>query len=67
MYPVLYVPAKYRDYLRLSVYPNAGPRPNITGMRKIYGPRAYLIKCGVYMYSVPREKYFQARLAVFDY
>lgn len=43
--------------LYLDRFPNAGPRPNVTGMRRIYGPHAYLIKCGQYLYNVPREVY----------
>lgn len=67
MNPVIYVPVRYRDYLQLETYPNAGPHPCISGMRRIYGKNAYLIKSGAYLYSVPSEKYFQARFAVYGY
>lgn len=40
----------------LSVFPNAGPNPNITGMRRKYwGKDAYVIKSGRYAYKVPQE------------
>lgn len=42
----------------LSQYPNAGPYCNITGMKnKYWGIDALCIKCGVYVYKVPREIY----------
>lgn len=51
--------ADKHDYnrLKLFLYPNAGPNPNITGMRKIYGPHAFLVKSGSYLYSVPKSVY----------
>jgi hypothetical protein len=42
--------------LTLSLYPNAGPHPNIKGMRnKYWGKDAYIIKSGAYAYNVPRN------------
>ena len=42
----------------LEQYPSAGPRPNITGMKKHYwGEDAYCVKCGVYVYKVPASFY----------
>ena len=40
----------------LKDYPNAGPNPNIAGMRKLYwGKDAFVIRCGAYAYNVPYE------------
>ena len=48
-----YVPSTPSNYNILKNFPNAGPHPNITGMRKLYwGKDAYLIKSGVYVYKV---------------
>lgn len=44
----------------LENYPSAGPNPNITGMKNMYwGKDAYCIKCGSYVYNVPKEVYNQ--------
>lgn len=51
-----YVPATPHNQRILEQYPNAGPRPNIKGMRKLYwGDDALLIRCGAYVYKVPYE------------
>lgn len=48
---------KYKG-ISLSVFPNAGPNPNITGMRRRYwGKDACIIKSGRYIYKVTREVY----------
>jgi hypothetical protein len=56
---VVYLPVKYRSMV--SGFPNAGPRPNVTGMRKIYGKNAYLVMCGQYLYHVDRETYYRCK------
>ncbi len=48
------VPVELSD--RFRDYPSAGPHPSITGMKNLYwGKDAYCIRCGVYVYNVPRE------------
>lgn len=43
----------------LEAYPNAGPHPNITGMRRLYwGKEAFIIKCGAYAYKVPQNIFY---------
>lgn len=42
----------------LRSFPNAGPRPNITGMRRIWGKDAHIIKCGQYAYCVPHDIFY---------
>lgn len=41
---------------RLSCFPNAGPNPNITGMRRMWGESKnhtlFLVKMGSYLYNV---------------
>lgn len=45
-----------RNGISLSVYPSAGPRPNITGMKKqFWGMDACCIKVGSYVYKVPYQ------------
>jgi hypothetical protein len=56
-YRTLYVPVKYKHLL--EEFPNAGPNPNITGMKQHYwGMGAYCIKCGQYVYKVDRNTYY---------
>ena len=51
-----YVPSTPHNESILQEYPNAGPYPNITGMRKLYwGADALVIRCGAYAYNVPYE------------
>ena len=53
----LHVPAKYSHLL--EDFPNAGPNPNITGMKENYGGMdAYCIKCGSYVYKVDKNTYY---------
>ena len=48
-------------HLKLGSFPNAGPNPNITGMKKHYwGQNALIVKCGVYIYKVDAQTYEQA-------
>lgn len=50
------------DYLKHC--PNAGPNPNITGMkRKYWGVNAYTVKHGRYVYVVAPHVYNQIRPA----
>lgn len=58
-------PVKYATKARLnkagvnlSIYPSAGPRPNVTGMkRKFWGLDATCIRHGAYVYKVPYHIY----------
>lgn len=50
-----YVRATPRNKEILDKYPSAGPRANITGMRRIWGKDATIVKCGVYIYKVPKD------------
>ena len=44
--------------ISLDVFPSAGPRANITGMRnKYWGKDAYILKVGTYIYKVNAEIY----------
>ena len=46
----------------LSIYPSAGPRPSVSGMKKLYwGNDAHCIQQGVYVYKVPKDIYEQVR------
>ena len=55
----LHVPAKYSHFFE-DKFPNAGPNPNITGMKEQYwGMDAYCIKCGQYVYEVDKNTYYQ--------
>lgn len=43
-------------HVNLDIYPNAGPNPSITGMKKLYwGEDCYTVKHGNYVYKVPRH------------
>lgn len=43
---------KYRALVE-GKYPNAGPRPNVTGMkRKYYGVESVCVMCGNYLYKI---------------
>lgn len=64
---VVYVPVKYKDRLFLDSFPNAGPRPNVSGMRRIYGENAFLIMCGSYLYNVSERIYLQAKFKSYEY
>ena len=65
--PVIYIPVKYRDKMRLDFFPSAGPRPNVAGMRRIYGENAFLVMCGSYLYNVPESIYQRAFYKQYDY
>lgn len=46
----------------LSQFPSAGPRPSVSGMKKLYwGKDAHCIQQGVYVYKVPKDIYEQMR------
>lgn len=61
MHKVVYISLKEGTALNLNRFPNAGPRPNITGMRRIYGKNACLVMCGGYLYNVDWDTYIRAR------
>lgn len=55
-----YVVATEHNKRILDGFPNAGPNPNITGMRKLYwGDDAYIIKCGCYAYKVDYKTFYR--------
>ena len=56
--PVKYANKRQYNRLQLWRFPNAGPHPNITGMRRIYGPHAFLVQSGQYLYNVPASVYY---------
>ena len=42
--------------LVMGQYPNAGPNPCITGMKKLYyGKEAYTVMCGKYLYYLGQQ------------
>lgn len=45
--------------LKLKSFPSAGPYPNVTGMRKIWGKEAYILWCGNYIYKVDYDTYYR--------
>ena len=48
------VPVKYE--ILLDGFPNAGPNPNITGMKeKYYGKDSYCVMCGKYLYYLGKD------------
>ena len=54
-----YISTKSPFASRLDQFPNAGPRPNITGMRAKYWRKdALIIKCGQYAYNVSSKPQF---------
>lgn len=51
-----------RLHIDLSVFPNQGPRPNITGLKRLYwGKDAYCVKVGQYVYKVTQKVYEMAK------
>jgi len=63
-YPIKYVTKDdlKRTMTYLGNYPNAGPNPNVTGMRNLYwGWDAPLLKHGRYVYKVPLSIYRRFR------
>lgn len=47
-----------RKGISLETFPNAGPNPNISGMKKNYwGKDAMCVKHGAYVYKVTQEVY----------
>lgn len=57
----LYVRVKDYDRLGLDKFPNAGPNPNIGGMKRLYwGKDALCVRCGRYVYNVDQETYKKA-------
>lgn len=48
--------------LHLDQFPNAGPNPCISGMKKhIYGVNATCVYCGGYLYNVDMPTYESAK------
>lgn len=57
-YKTLRVSKQDKDFYGLSRFGNAGPYPNITGMKERYwGLDALCVKCGAYVYRVDEETY----------
>lgn len=54
-----YVRATARNKALLDGCPSAGPRANVTGMRRLYwGEDAFVVRCGAYIYMVPYELFY---------
>lgn len=54
---IKYLPAKYKNKV-INKYPNAGPRCNITGMKKIWNlgkKESITVICGNYLYFLGYE------------
>ncbi|RKY69343.1 MAG: hypothetical protein DRQ02_01400 [Candidatus Latescibacterota bacterium] len=48
--------------LGIGQYPNFSVTGSVTGMRKrFYGQQALLVRCGSYIYNVPKSIYDQAK------
>jgi len=61
-YPTIYVSKEQlrRAGIDLGKYPNAGPNPCVSGMKRLYwGRDAKCIRSGRYVYHVPDHIYFQ--------
>lgn len=57
----LYIKKEFYNKLRLDRFPSAGPRANLTGMKKHYwGYNGYVIRCGSYLYNVDFATYDKA-------
>lgn len=57
----LYLSAKIK-VPELESCPSAGPRGNITGMRKLYwGKEAYIVKQGNYIYKVSQNLFLKCQ------
>lgn len=53
-----YLYAREGRRVNISQYPNFSASGSITGMKnKYYGPDAYLVKCGSYIYNIPEYIY----------
>ena len=62
VYPLRYMDVKTGKRLGISEYPNWGPNPNVTGLRKLYNlNKEYLVKCGSYVYRVNSSIYYKAK------
>ena len=46
--------------LHLEKFPSAGPYPSVSGMRNFWGSKAYLLRCGNYLYKVDPDTFFRA-------
>lgn len=58
----LYVKQRDAEKLHLSDFPNAGPNPCISGMKKYHwGKEALCIRSGAYAYKVDEETYRKAQ------
>ncbi len=61
LYATITVTKEQAKGLFLGNFPNAGPYPNITGMKnKYWGLDALCIRCGAYVYHVDAETYQRA-------
>ena len=55
-YPTVTVRKEFGSLL--EKFPNAGPRCNVTGMKKLYwGENALCVRCGLYVYHVDADTY----------
>ena len=57
-YAVKYCSVKDGEIIDISQYPNFSASGSIKGMKdRVYGKNATLIRCGSYIYNVPKEIY----------
>ena len=66
IYPVKYAKkSSISPFLKAHIesFPNAGPHPNITGMRRVWGEfnqrKLFLVMMGSYVYNVNWDTYSQ--------
>lgn len=58
-YPTIKASKKWEKYLEEHCLGSAGPRPNITGMRKLYWGDCPIVRCGQYIYRVDVSDYYK--------
>lgn len=53
---VKYLDVESGKQMHISEYPNFSATGSVIGMRELYyGDRAYLVRCGSFIYKVPRH------------
>lgn len=65
-YPVLTVPKKHEAWVENHALASAGPRPNVTGMRRLWGADCPIIRCGQYIYRMYASDYLSAKWRNFN-
>lgn len=60
MFKTVRIPQADHDRYNLSEFPNAGPWPDVMGMKlKYWGKDALCVRCGNYVYKVDKETYIK--------